>query len=233
MSQDNFYYKIYSKKTSAELMAVLERPEQDDTLKLIALEILEERGEVAEEYRRLKSTLKQDISRIAPSEIENDRYQTFWRRAAANSVDGFLLRMAGTLLGYFAITESAIGNNMFAAVDLLLPFAYSILLHSISGQTIGKMLLGVKVFDKSEKTVIRFRQAFLRDSVPLTLSLFLGLFFANGWLGSDDLLSTSAAFMIWIVVLWSFLEIVTMLFNSRRRALHDLIAGTVVLRVKN
>jgi uncharacterized RDD family membrane protein YckC len=33
----------------------------------------------------------------------------------------------------------------------------------------------------------------------------------------------------WIGVLWFWSEIVTMLFNRRRRALHDFIAGTVVL----
>ena len=32
--------------------------------------------------------------------------------------------------------------------------------------------------------------------------------------------------------IWSILDIITMLFSDKRRALHDLIAGTVVLRLK-
>jgi uncharacterized RDD family membrane protein YckC len=37
--------------------------------------------------------------------------------------------------------------------------------------------------------------------------------------------------MIWSMSAWGILEVATMLLNSKRRALHDFIAGTVVMRV--
>ena len=44
----------------------------------------------------------------------------------------------------------------------------------------------------------------------------------------DELTLTGAASMV--AGTWFVLEIITMLLNKKRRALHDLIAGTVVVR---
>ena len=49
---------------------------------------------------------------------------------------------------------------------------YSVLMHGFWGQTIGKMLCGIKVIDISEKPITLFR-AFLRDSVPIAIELLL------------------------------------------------------------
>jgi uncharacterized RDD family membrane protein YckC len=34
----------------------------------------------------------------------------------------------------------------------------------------------------------------------------------------------------YMLLIWSITEIITMLFNSRKRALHDIVAKTVVIR---
>src|SRR5215467_6690335 len=42
-----------------------------------------------------------------------------------------------------------------------------------------------------------------------------------------------ARFLMWffaVAIAWGALEFITMLFNSKRRAIHDWIAGTVVIR---
>jgi len=36
-----------------------------------------------------------------------------------------------------------------------------------------------------------------------------------------------------LILIWSLLEIITMLFDRKGRAIHDFIAGTVVLRIKD
>jgi uncharacterized RDD family membrane protein YckC len=40
-----------------------------------------------------------------------------------------------------------------------------------------------------------------------------------------------AGFVLWSSLAWWILEVATMLSHSKRRALHDFIAGTVVMRV--
>ena len=92
---------------------------------------------------------------------------------------------------------------------------------------------------------IGWREAWLRSSIDVVFSVlgvvssFIALaaiadaqYYGVGWmqraqnlqaLGPTWLAWTATASQIWI---WS--EVVVMLFNKRRRALHDFIAGTVV-----
>jgi uncharacterized RDD family membrane protein YckC len=53
--------------------------------------------------------------------------------------------------------------------------------------------------------------------------------------GSNAVLPTVAALSIMLGItdtLWSWAEIITMLTNKKRRAVHDFIAGTVVVRTQ-
>ncbi len=95
------------------------------------------------------------------------------------------------------------------------------------------MLTGVRIVDKSENTNITFGQAILRDIFPLGGILLL---FMLSWFGllTDSSFATTITIIIMVIMLfWTILEIVTMLFNEKHRALHDLIAGTVVLRLRD
>jgi len=93
------------------------------------------------------------------------------------------------------------------------------------------MVMNVKIFDKDEKSVITYKQALLRDIVPLSIIMiiqFLSFFGNSTEMGLIYYISTVMGFFL---LSWSLLEILTMLFDSKKRALHDYIAGTVVLKV--
>jgi uncharacterized RDD family membrane protein YckC len=105
------------------------------------------------------------------------------------------------------------------------------LFHGFTGQTIGKMVIGIKIFDKSEKLKISFGQAILRDIVPLGLTLIIYLISILGLSRDNSELTFSSLLILYILVIWSILEIITLLFNKKHRALHDIIAGTVVLKI--
>jgi uncharacterized RDD family membrane protein YckC len=110
----------------------------------------------------------------------------------------------------------------------LMPYAYSILMHGRYGRTLGKRIMGLKVIDAGEKKEITYRQALLRDSVPLA-GMFGVLLFPLVSPGTDRL-----AFDAWsesISLGWFLTELVTAALNDKRRALHDHIAGTVVVKV--
>ena len=118
---------------------------------------------------------------------------------------------------------------------------YSILCHGLYGRTLGKLLFGVVVRDVSESP-LSLRQAVLRDIVPLVsapLSLAVEIPYvlrgidpdgAERWAETMPGLLNWMGVLNWIGLLWFCTELVTMLTNRKRRALHDFIAGSVVVR---
>ena len=112
---------------------------------------------------------------------------------------------------------------------------YSVAMHASFGQTVGKMLANVKVVTVWDESDIRFRHALLRDIVPvagLILSL-VGIVW-DTLIPSGPVTTSFAVAALWLIVLvlfWPVAEIITMLLNKKRRAIHDYIAGTVVIRV--
>ncbi len=104
-------------------------------------------------------------------------------------------------------------------------------MHDTYGQTLGKMFTNVKVIDVRIQKAINLKQALLRDSFPIFCILLL--FILTELIPSDHLDGWGVLLIVVgsAFVLWHVLEVVTMLFNKKRRALHDYLAGTVVVRV--
>jgi uncharacterized RDD family membrane protein YckC len=80
------------------------------------------------------------------------------------------------------------------------------------------------------------KQAVLRDIVgiillPLGLWVYLPQVIRHGSLDPSDPPSLNSLFT-YICMGWAWLDGLTMLTNSKRRALHDFIAGSVVVRDK-
>jgi uncharacterized RDD family membrane protein YckC len=111
-------------------------------------------------------------------------------------------------------------------------------MHGKYGQTLGKMACKVKVVDVSEQKGISMKQAFLRDIILIVFGT-LGMIFmipdvlsgTYPYVPESIDLSTMFWFFIWGYAesAWFFAEFITMLFSSKRRAVHDFIAGTVVI----
>ena len=163
-----------------------------------------------------------------------NKYSTAGRRFVAGLVDGMVLLPIG-LIDSWALDSSPPLTAIWLLISYPAGWVYSVLMHGYYGQTIGKMVCGVKVLDTSEHP-ITMRQAFLRDSVIIvinTLSLVISLYVVIIGGGSR---SRTLANMDWIVgfmaFIWFAAEIVTLLTNRKRRAIHDFIAGTVVVRTR-
>jgi uncharacterized RDD family membrane protein YckC len=113
-----------------------------------------------------------------------------------------------------------------------LTFAYSIILHWMVGQTVGKMVMKIRVVHVSEERLLSLREAFMRDAVYLVLEVLgiLVLVFQIIKLGryptSDSMVES---FLSWLGFFWFLVEIVTMLNNPKRGAFHDLMAGSFVI----
>ena len=168
---------------------------------------------------------------------DHERYQTFWRRFAAGILDGGVLLP----LSWFDqwiwdnVTTTAILVTWFI-MNSLSYLLYSVLLHGYFGQTVGKRLVSVKVFDLSGSK-LSMKQAILRDSVWIVLTLYgvlidlPGIFEGKNPYSSTSELSLALLVSLYAAAAWFVLELITMLTNPKRRAIHDFIAGSVVMRL--
>lgn len=167
------------------------------------------------------------------------KYRTFWPRFWAIVLDFIFLLVFGAVLSFLRwfLPHGNLVGYMSALIGTVYPFVYYILMHGFYGQTLGKMIMNVKLLHVDETRQISMKQAILRDIVPVTLLLVSeGLRFSTLLFDFTSVLSIvyviSATILSWANFLWLLTEIVTMLVNEKSRALHDLIAKTVVIRVK-
>lgn len=113
----------------------------------------------------------------------------------------------------------------------LLPLVYSIFFHYKYGQTPGKWIARVKVLDLSETRLLTLKQSVFRDSFFLVIEV-VGLFYFFFQTNKSDYLQNGYDdFASQPIIWWTIIELVTMLTNKKRRAVHDLMAGSVVVRV--
>lgn len=232
MSSQNMFYKLYSKKESEELGGIVNNDDYTSDAKLCAISILRERNICIDDLIPLEQDLIEKRDERIGSEFSQAKYNTGFDRFLSLIIDGIVLSFIGWFFNVFNGIESVILIGLIHLVQLSLPYLYSIILHGYCGQTFGKMAMNVKIYDKTEKKPITYKQAVIRDIVPMSILVILQLL--SYFINPNDLgvLIYVSFVMTFLLISWSILEIVTMLFDSKKRALHDYIAGTVVLKVR-
>jgi uncharacterized RDD family membrane protein YckC len=174
----------------------------------------------------------------------NVRYAGFWRRFGAFIVDALILLPVSfglTVLGTWSVP---LGIAVCAA-NTAVRAIYAIYFVGRSGKTPGKAVAGIKVVDVNGGPA-SWSQAILRWSVYLGFDLArnaarlaafsrmsAGVYQSLGWREQGRALrqlepSVSHA-LIWILSSWVVIEAIVLLQNRKKRALHDFIAGTVVV----
>ena len=165
------------------------------------------------------------------------KYQTFAPRFWAGLIDGLVFLPLGFLGVLLSFSER--GPVLFIAWSIASyssHWLYSVLLHARYGQTLGKMAMGVKVLNLSEDRIPTFRQAFIRDICYVALNVLalasLTYLVLTHQYGHDTAATSLPDQIIGYSSLgWFLLEIISMATNDKRRAFHDYLAGTVVIRV--
>lgn len=165
---------------------------------------------------------------------EFKKYRLFWRRFFSLIIDFFILLSFVKLETY--IRASNIGATWELVLGLftsLLIVGYSVLMHGRYGQTLGKMVTRIKVIDISEEKKITYKQASLRDILPILLLPITIFKYYQVTLETTLLRSRPIGFLLLAALLWLILEIITMFFDKKRRSVQDLIAGSVVVKTKS
>jgi uncharacterized RDD family membrane protein YckC len=163
------------------------------------------------------------------------KYSTGGLRLAAAFVDGLVLGEFNNISeGILENIHSKWGDFFWMVIATLVGITYSVFFHYRSGQTPGKMAFKLKVMNLDEINKITLKQAILRDifsvifhGAYLTFSAWqlISGYEASGWENMYYFLFISGISLFWVLV-----ELLSMLTNDKRRAIHDFIARTVVIR---
>ena len=174
------------------------------------------------------------------------RYAGFWPRLASILLDALiLLPLSG--LTYWGASSFRLFNVYDLIPGLLFGLFYNVYLVRRYGGTPGKLVVGI-VIRKMDGTPVGYREAFLRCSVTFGLSLlmsvallfplfqmtdaeYLLLSFVKRSERIIDLAPWWYSPLYWAQIVWIWSEVIVLLTNARRRALHDFMAGTVVVHL--
>jgi uncharacterized RDD family membrane protein YckC len=159
-----------------------------------------------------------------------EKYQTGLRRFFAGIIDSVFITIIATP---FALVIGLLSPSVDKGdVEFIMATLYFITLTALFGKTLGKHLCRVKVVSYPYEGKIGWREAVLREIFPVILVvLFLPMnFFLEMTRGPNPMAIAWGLMLVLGGVGWNILEIVTYLMDPKRRAFHDKIAGTVVVR---
>ncbi len=181
-----------------------------------------------------------------PLEVDGKKvYAGFWKRFAAIVFDNYFFKLIFFLflLGSYNLMT---GFLFIVPASLIFPL-YSIFFHKKYGGTLGKLAVGIRVTNP-DGTNIDWYSAVIRSLVDLFFSSIIAI----GWIATlltlevkDDVFASASMFQrmdilketgpAWKNVvelfssIWIASEAFVMLFNKKRRAIHDFMAETVVI----
>ena len=172
-------------------------------------------------------------------------YGGFWRRFAALFLDGLAFSPLAALF-IWADGRTRFSQLYFLLPNIMLSLFYSVYLVQRFGGTPGKLIMDLRI-TKLDGSRVGFREAALRclPSFVFAECLAFGSIYAS--LHMTDIENQGLSFMAraarrtelapqWSRAcdftnnIWTWSEFVVLLTNKKKRALHDFLAGTVVVR---
>lgn len=172
------------------------------------------------------------------------KYAGFWKRLGAICLDGLIMSPM-VILSFWGEGQSRLFQIYFFIPTLVFGLWYGIYLVKRYGGTPGKLLLNIKVC-KLDGDPIAYKEAIIRYSVFFILTFFISIPPMLVVLGMTDTEYLSMDFEArsvaitersswWYILglaatyIWLLGEVIAMLANKKRRAIHDFMAGTVVV----
>ena len=226
------------------LVNFIEEPRPSNQIKLIIVAIACVTTGCILLYTLAKRTKTQAATSLAASPTDLLKYGTVWQRTFGALIDDLLLLPLGLLilwLNHLSKTTALIDMVPMVAISL----GYNIYCSGRFGQTVGMWLEGIRIV-KVDGRAIGWREAWLRSSiriifdVPDTIAGFIALLSIpdTAYYGVDwwqQTLNLVKYYPWWYLILhraggiWFGCDILAIVLNKKRRALHDFIAGTIVI----
>lgn len=183
-----------------------------------------------------------------PIEINGEKvFAGFWKRLGAAIID-IIVFLPVMFISYYIQSISMLTAMLTTIILTPLFYLYIIYFHYKFGATIGKMVVGIQItLPNGHK--IGLKEAVLRSSVEIVITCFvvtaqlIALNHADSVIYLNAELLDRAKYLVLLLPSWYGLinllnqawfwsEFIVLLFNKRKRAIHDFIAGTVVIKQK-
>jgi uncharacterized RDD family membrane protein YckC len=181
-----------------------------------------------------------------PVKINNEKvYAGFWRRCGAALIDYLLFVPVVVISQYVASISMSIAmvSTVFSS---LVFYLYILYFHYKFGATIGKAAVGIRL-TLPDGRKIGLKQAMVRSSVDIALGLCAvvavviaiskavpDIYLTAGWQARGNYLNTLhptwGETLTIVSAVWFYSELFVVLLNKRKRAIHDFMAGTVVVK---
>ena len=170
---------------------------------------------------------EKDISVNEPRPIN---YATDDQRVRAYFVDFAIFLVPGAII-VLAYRYLHLDRDLSIVLGLLLNLSYltyRAYMHVRSGQTLGKMLLKIKVV-RSDQRPVGIREAVLRQVTEIA---FFMVAIPRGLAPAFELIViyVVSGWILAILKVLFAIDGLAMIHRSDRRAMHDLIGGTIVIR---
>jgi uncharacterized RDD family membrane protein YckC len=177
--------------------------------------------------------------------ISDNIYASFGPRLASLLLDAVIMMPLIFIIQY--INSSSKFMFFYTLIpNLIFGLWYHVYLPKKYGGTPGKVIMGLQILNLNGKS-IGWKEAFLRHLIILLLTIFSSILMIDALLSVDDttfqnlswikqsqyLMSLSPilfSIYTWLTNIWSWSELIVLLTNPRKRALHDYIAGTVIVK---
>jgi uncharacterized RDD family membrane protein YckC len=172
------------------------------------------------------------------------RYAGFWSRLGSLLLDGLILAPY-TALTIWGSSEFRLFDFYLFIPGILFSLFFYVYLVARFGGTPGKLIVGIRI-RKLNGEPVGYREAFLRNCVDLLFGIVVGIAVILPLFHMSDAeyfsLSSGARLkrimelapwwnrpLQWTQDIWIWGELIVLLTNRKRRAIHDFIAGTVVV----
>jgi len=173
------------------------------------------------------------------------RYAGFWPRLGALLLD-MLILLPLSALAFWGSQRYRLFDLYFLLPDTLFSLFYGVYLVRRFGGTPGKLIVGVRICKVTGEPV-GYREAILRYLPEFILGVLMSIAMLISVFHMSDTEYRALSFMerakrmvalapSWykplqiVQNIWVWGELIALLTNRKRRALHDFIAGTVVIR---
>jgi uncharacterized RDD family membrane protein YckC len=173
-------------------------------------------------------------------------YGGFWRRVWARTIDAIVL-LPLLAINYWFWAESRWLIVVAALPLALVTPAYLVIFHVLRGQSFGKIVLGLKV-QSIEGSALSWTRAIVRFIPVTAFQVVWAIGVITSALAiSEDAFQTASLMEVsrlirqgtpaWVrlcthlYMLWVLADAIVLVNSSRKRAIHDLMAGTVVIQM--
>lgn len=199
-------------------------------------------------YANLQRAIASYPKPALPTIERKSKYASVWQRLGAYLLDVLILFPLLVLVIWGSEQSQLFGVYYFFATVVFNLWFHAFLVQRYGG-TPGKLVMGIRI-SKLDGGPVGYREAALRYSVLFVLGTISQLalmqstmgmseaeYFALNW--QERLLRIQELAPNWLELIslltniWIWSEFVVMLVNKKRRAIHDFMAGTVVVRAES